>query len=293
MRPGSWARTPAWKRDSRRARPSAPRPAAGRCVRRGRGSGRRSRPVIRIRAPASCMVCCAVDGFSSTAGQYSLRTVIPGGREKPGVAAPPPACGGPAPRRPSSRRGVQVSRTRERLFLAPHDRYRQASSLSGRKRDREIGKKVPIPAGRTPTGEPGVMTTITADAAGTWQLGDHPVNRMDFGAMRLMSKADGSPSDRDTAIAVLRKAVELGVNHIDTAAFYCSVAVGQRTGHHVPRALPGRPGDRHEGRPPVAGRGVRAEPVRADPREDERGGRGPAPVRGGSPPVGHERVNTG
>ncbi len=66
------------------------------------------------------------------------------------------------------------------------------------------------------------MTTITADAAGTWQLGDRTVNRMGFGAMRLMSKADGSPSDRDTAIAVLRKAVELGVNHIDTAAFYFS-----------------------------------------------------------------------
>lgn len=67
-----------------------------------------------------------------------------------------------------------------------------------------------------------MRTTITADAAGTWQLGDRTVNRMGFGAMRLMSKADGSPSDRDTAIAVLRKAVELGVNHIDTAAFYFS-----------------------------------------------------------------------
>jgi len=66
------------------------------------------------------------------------------------------------------------------------------------------------------------MTTITADAAGTWQLGDRTVNRMGYGAMRLMSKSDGSPSDRDTAIAVLRKAVELGVNHIDTAAFYFS-----------------------------------------------------------------------
>jgi aryl-alcohol dehydrogenase-like predicted oxidoreductase len=64
--------------------------------------------------------------------------------------------------------------------------------------------------------------TITAEAAGTWQLGDRTVNRLGFGAMRLMSKADGSPSDRDVAVAVLRKAVELGVNHIDTAAFYFS-----------------------------------------------------------------------
>ena len=63
---------------------------------------------------------------------------------------------------------------------------------------------------------------ITAEAAGTWKLGDLTVNRLGFGAMRLMMKADGSPSDRDQAIAVLRRAVELGVNHIDTAAFYVS-----------------------------------------------------------------------
>ena len=40
--------------------------------------------------------------------------------------------------------------------------------------------------------------------------------------MRLTAKADGSPSDRDRATAVLRRAVELGVDHIDTAAFYFS-----------------------------------------------------------------------
>lgn len=68
------------------------------------------------------------------------------------------------------------------------------------------------------------MTTdlITAGAAGTWELGDHTVNRMGFGAMRLMSNADGTPSDRDRAVTVLRRAVELGVNHVDTAAFYFS-----------------------------------------------------------------------
>jgi aryl-alcohol dehydrogenase-like predicted oxidoreductase len=64
--------------------------------------------------------------------------------------------------------------------------------------------------------------TITAAAAGTWQLGEFSVNRLGFGAMRLMSYADGRPMDRDRAVAVLRKAVELGVNHIDTAAFYFS-----------------------------------------------------------------------
>jgi aryl-alcohol dehydrogenase-like predicted oxidoreductase len=67
--------------------------------------------------------------------------------------------------------------------------------------------------------------TITADAAGTWKLGDLPVHRLGFGAMRLTGSAAfhlGTPSDRDRSIAVLRKAIDLGVNHIDTAAFYFS-----------------------------------------------------------------------
>ncbi|WP_405476564.1 aldo/keto reductase [Streptomyces canus] len=67
--------------------------------------------------------------------------------------------------------------------------------------------------------------TITADAAGTWTLGDLTVNRIGFGAMRLTGSAAfhfGTPSDRQRSIAVLRRAVELGVNHIDTAAFYFS-----------------------------------------------------------------------
>jgi pyridoxine 4-dehydrogenase len=67
--------------------------------------------------------------------------------------------------------------------------------------------------------------TIDAATAGTWTLGDLTVNRLGFGAMRLTGSAAfslGTPSDRDRSIAVLRQAVELGVNHIDTAAFYFS-----------------------------------------------------------------------
>ncbi|MEU6144414.1 aldo/keto reductase [Streptomyces sp. NPDC047081] len=67
--------------------------------------------------------------------------------------------------------------------------------------------------------------TITADAAGTWKLGDLTVSRIGFGAMRLTGSAAfhlGTPSDRQRSIAVLRRAVELGVDHIDTAAFYFS-----------------------------------------------------------------------
>jgi pyridoxine 4-dehydrogenase len=68
---------------------------------------------------------------------------------------------------------------------------------------------------------------MTAADGGTWKLGDLVVNRVGFGAMRLPQTgralvADAVPRDRDTAISVLRRAVELGVNHIDTAAFYFS-----------------------------------------------------------------------
>lgn len=68
---------------------------------------------------------------------------------------------------------------------------------------------------------------INATASGTWTLGDLPVNRIGFGAMRLPQTgealiADAVPRDRDQAIDVLRRAVKLGVNHIDTAAFYFS-----------------------------------------------------------------------
>src|SRR3569623_694017 len=57
-----------------------------------------------------------------------------------------------------------------------------------------------------------------AAAAGTWTLGDRTINRMGFGSMRITANPD-----RDLAIRILRRAVELGVNHIDTAAFYFSL----------------------------------------------------------------------
>jgi len=57
--------------------------------------------------------------------------------------------------------------------------------------------------------------------AGTWRLGDRDVNRMGYGSMQLPGPGVfGPPRDRDMAIAVLREAVEGGVNHIDTSDFY-------------------------------------------------------------------------
>ncbi|WIX80178.1 aldo/keto reductase [Amycolatopsis carbonis] len=64
------------------------------------------------------------------------------------------------------------------------------------------------------------QTALPAAAAGTWQLGSLTVNRLGFGAMRLVPFAGGTSADRERALTVLRRALELGVNHIDTAAFY-------------------------------------------------------------------------
>lgn len=53
--------------------------------------------------------------------------------------------------------------------------------------------------------------------------GDLPVRRIGFGAMRLAANGFSGPArDPETSMDVLRRAVELGVDHIDTAAFYVS-----------------------------------------------------------------------
>jgi len=55
----------------------------------------------------------------------------------------------------------------------------------------------------------------------SFPLGARSVRRIGFGAMQLAGPGVfGPPSDRDEALAVLRRAVELGVNHIDTAQYY-------------------------------------------------------------------------
>jgi pyridoxine 4-dehydrogenase len=63
---------------------------------------------------------------------------------------------------------------------------------------------------------------ITASAAGTFTLGgDLTVNRLGYGAMRITGPGIwGPPKDKAAAIATLRRAVELGVNFVDTADSY-------------------------------------------------------------------------
>jgi pyridoxine 4-dehydrogenase len=63
------------------------------------------------------------------------------------------------------------------------------------------------------------MTSI--DNAGTYLLGDRTVRRLGYGAMQLAGPGVfGPPKDPEGARAVLRAAVESGVNHIDTSDFY-------------------------------------------------------------------------
>jgi aryl-alcohol dehydrogenase-like predicted oxidoreductase len=61
-----------------------------------------------------------------------------------------------------------------------------------------------------------------AHASGTFSIGgDLPVHRLGYGAMQILGEGRwGEPDDRDGAIAVLRRAVELGVDFIDTADSY-------------------------------------------------------------------------
>jgi pyridoxine 4-dehydrogenase len=67
----------------------------------------------------------------------------------------------------------------------------------------------------------GATAALTDESVGTIKIGDRTVRRLGFGAMRITGPGIwGPPADHDGAIAVLRRAVELGVNLIDTADSY-------------------------------------------------------------------------
>jgi aryl-alcohol dehydrogenase-like predicted oxidoreductase len=83
-----------------------------------------------------------------------------------------------------------------------------------------------------------------ASQAGTLNLGDLTINRLGFGAMRLSTNGiSGPPRDPEVGRAVLRRAVELGVNHIDTAAFYQSRDGSVRANTLIREALSPYPPD--------------------------------------------------
>jgi pyridoxine 4-dehydrogenase len=69
---------------------------------------------------------------------------------------------------------------------------------------------------------------VDISKAGSFRFGDREVNRMGYGAMQLAGPGVfGPPGDHDAAIAVLRAAVEAGVNHIDTCDYYGPHVVNQ------------------------------------------------------------------
>ena len=62
---------------------------------------------------------------------------------------------------------------------------------------------------------------LADDTTGTLSLGDLRVRRLGFGAMRITGRGVwGPPPDREGALEILRRAVELGINLIDTADSY-------------------------------------------------------------------------
>jgi len=74
--------------------------------------------------------------------------------------------------------------------------------------------------------------------------GDLLINRIGFGAMRLATNSFfGPPRDPETGRAVLRRAVELGVNHIDTATYYTSGDGSVRANALIREALHPYPAD--------------------------------------------------
>lgn len=63
--------------------------------------------------------------------------------------------------------------------------------------------------------------TVSATASGTFEIAGKTIHRLGFGAMRITGPGIwGEPADRAGAIATLRRAIELGVDFIDTADSY-------------------------------------------------------------------------
>ncbi len=72
-----------------------------------------------------------------------------------------------------------------------------------------------------PSAAPAGTGKVSTAAAGTLVLGDRTVNRLGFGAMRITGDGIwGEPRDHGEALAVLRRAIELGTNFVDTADAY-------------------------------------------------------------------------
>src|SRR5437588_585077 len=113
----------------------------------------------------------------------------------------------------SGRRRARAPRQPQRGYRSPALRLASRRRLTTRRAGARGGRSVAAMA---------ASNTPTSAAAGTITIGgDLTVNRLGFGAMRITGRGIwGQPRDVDEAKAVLRRAIELDVNFIDTADSY-------------------------------------------------------------------------
>jgi len=86
-----------------------------------------------------------------------------------------------------------------------------------------------------------MSTLSTSLPGGTWTLGDLTVTRFGYGAMQLAGPGVmGPPADHDSALAVLREVIDLGITHIDTSDAYGPLVTNQlirEAPHPYPESL--------------------------------------------------------
>src|SRR4029077_3412752 len=113
--------------------------------------------------------------------------------------------------------GARYERTRARKWV----RHRVVVDRRYRRRW-SYHRRLALPAGASiPAGEPCEEMSTKKQPGGSAMLAGRPVARIGYGAMQLPGPGVlGPPRDRAVALALLRRAVELGVNHIDTAEYY-------------------------------------------------------------------------
>src|SRR5580704_203256 len=101
---------------------------------------------------------------------------------------------------------------------------RQAPQATARPRTAASSPRATAPASPRPRGSQPHNQAMNASngnpPGGTGVLAGRPVARLGYGAMQLSGPGGLTAPPRQTAISVLRRAAELGVNHIDTAHFY-------------------------------------------------------------------------
>src|SRR3954453_15759303 len=124
----------------------------------------------------------------------------------------------------SSRRSPGV---RRRPFASMPKRSGETCARRWRRKSASSARRASEGGGATPTidaplcRDSGLAEPVSMTTNQTAKLGSHTVRRIGFGAMQLAGPGVfGPPRDPDGARAVLRRAIELGVDHVDTSQYY-------------------------------------------------------------------------